>query len=269
MYIEHTNLEDNLHHILTNREPTSSSPSASEATAAAAASALLARVREAQNSASSTLQQQQPQPNSANSPYQNHNNNSSNPNNYKTALQNWISRPESNLLPLEHLNSNGLANELREILKNVEKNNTSALKKEAQRETKENEQSKTEADEEVEEQYELLQVVDSDQSAQAENLKTSKNLTNVQREEIKNSASTSHFLINIDSPKIASSTAAPILQNHQLEDDEEFEYVVTRVPKRKLSRSTANQVYTPIDTKKKCAVIYLKQTLVGLKIIIK
>ncbi|KAM7350486.1 ulp1 [Cochliomyia hominivorax] len=284
MYIEHTNLEDNLHQILTNRVPTSSSPSASEATAAVAASALLARVREAQNSASTTLHQltqtpQQQELQTISSPsihFQNNHhssNNSSTPNNYKSpsasSNKEWIKRPEPNLLPLEdHNNSSTIIKNLNNLNSNLKAatEQQQVLQEEQQKQHQQLNNSKVQAvdeEEEEEEEYELLQVIDSDPTiTQAENstatasaaeltttpLKFEENLKQ-QPEYFDNFASTSHFVINLnDGQKIDSTLAATKEQQEQslpiqVDEDEEFEYVITRVPKRKRQ---SEPIYTDI-----------------------
>ena len=244
MYIEHTNLEDNLHQILTNRVPTSSSPSASEATAA-----LLARVREAHSSASSTLQQpvtQQATSLDSNQALQNqqpqHFNYNSAPNSYKFSSE-WLRRPEPKLLPLETLaKSSDIAQQLRKKLDSLESQTQKKVDQVPQgpQQKAVNGSGETEIEEE---QYELLQVIDTDQQTLQANNTISNVENNRQQEEVDNIASTSHFVIELkEEPKIASKVTQPLRQRIQVDEDEEFEYIVTRVPKRKSQETTASQV---------------------------
>ena len=244
MYIEHTNLEDNLHQILTNRVPTSSSPSASEATAA-----LLARVREAHSSASSALQQpvtQQATQLDSNHSLQNqqpqHFNYNSAPSSYKFPSE-WSRRPEPKLLPLETLaKSSDIAQQLRKKLESLDPQ----TQKKVDQVPQEEQQKAVNGSEEPEieeEQYELLQVIDTEQPT----LQTSNTIGNVensrQQEEVDNIASTSHFVIELkEKPKISSKVTQPLRQRIQVDEDEEFEYIVTRVPKRKSQEIAASQV---------------------------
>lgn len=191
MYIEHTALEDNLHHILTNRVPTSSSPGATEA-AAVAASALLARVREAQNCATSHNAPQVPH--------------------LKETKFNkeWLRRPEPKLLPVPSLKK----------LPQGPKEQRTGVQVLAQ--------PPEDDGQEEEEQYELLHVVDSEQQGEDQPNISKPSIDKVESEKVKEKTGdnlpTTHFVIDLKDAGERHNTA---------EEEEEFEYVVTRVPKRK------------------------------------
>lgn len=195
MYIEHTGLEDNLHQILTNREPTSSSPNA-----AAAASALLARVRReaASSQVSRSTEEQQ------------------------KCSKEWVRRPEPKLVPVETFSAlDVLKHRPKETLNGTVENPTTKKDQE-------------EADEE--EQFEILHVEDIDQEEiEVTNLKTAS------VEEEKNNkkpegATTTHFVIDLNK------NAGLQEKANEKDDEEEFEYIVTRVPKKKSFHQSQQQV---------------------------
>ncbi|XP_061396610.1 uncharacterized protein LOC133332243 [Musca vetustissima] len=202
MYIEHTGLEDNLHHIITNRVPTSSSPSA-----AAASALLLARVREAAHSASSQVSREE--------------------DNQKCNKE-WVRRPEPKLVPVENLNTLDVVKQLANKPKEPNGALDHLAKKEPQLE-----------EEEEEEQYEILQIEDVDrvESEVPSNLKSVTEDAKQQyiaTEERKPVADTTHFVIDIHKDEIQQKQEESAI----VDEDEEYEYVVTRVPKRKsLSKS--------------------------------
>ncbi|XP_013118762.2 uncharacterized protein LOC106095877 isoform X2 [Stomoxys calcitrans] len=174
MYIENTGLEDNLHHILTNRIPTSSSPSA----AAAASALLLAHVREAaHNSASSQVPRVEEQ--------------------HKPCNKEWVRRPEPQLVPVESLQTLDVAKRLPSIPKEALNGELKNL-------------AKNKEEEEPEEEFELLYVEDIDLPESEANTSKLRSETEEQPNESENkNRSTTHFVIDLNKfTGPASSTAA-------------------------------------------------------------
>uniref|UniRef100_T1PC08 Ulp1 protease family protein n=1 Tax=Musca domestica TaxID=7370 RepID=T1PC08_MUSDO len=207
MYIEHTGLEDNLHHILTNRVPTSSSPSA-----AAASALLLARVREAAHSA--TSQEAREAEN-------------------QKCNKEWVRRPEPKLVPVESLNTLDVVKQLASRPKETNGTIDQLAKSEAQ-------------DEKEEEQYEILHIEDIDQVEPP--VKPTAGERSIDSAERKPVADTTHFVIDIQRDEIQENLEERAI----LDEDEEYEYIVTRVPKRKvpsqsLQHKEVNQS-TPVQT---------------------
>ncbi|XP_073834403.1 ulp1 [Musca autumnalis] len=197
MYIEHTGLEDNLHHILTNRVPSSSSPSA-----AAASALLLARVREAAHSASSHESREEEIP---------------------KCNKEWVRRPEPKLVPVESLNTLDVVKQLPTITPKETNNSSDHLAKKVPQDEHEEE----------EEQYEILQIEDGDKiesEPASTNLKSnSEDKHSVDTAERKPVPETTHFVIDIHRDEVQQKQELTAT----VEEDEEYEYIVTRVPKRK------------------------------------
>ncbi|XP_075154447.1 ulp1 [Haematobia irritans] len=199
MYIEHTGLEDNLHHILTNRVPTSRYQDIDQKEAEPSSSNLRggrATLPRSQQLSTEGVNEQ-----------------------HQKSSKDWVRRPEPKLVPVESLKSLDGSNHL-----------PYAIPKEALNGALE---SLTKNKEDEEEKFELLYVEDvDDKEPEAGTSNFRSGLEGESQPEEKSvDRSTTHFVIDID--KVSGSGVAATDN-----EDEEYEYVVTRVPKRKSIRQS-------------------------------
>uniref|UniRef100_A0A1A9W680 Ubiquitin-like protease family profile domain-containing protein n=1 Tax=Glossina brevipalpis TaxID=37001 RepID=A0A1A9W680_9MUSC len=196
MYIENTALDDNLHHILNDRVPSSRSPNSTETEAE---SALINHVRVRPSDPALNGAPQSPKANNK-------------------CDQVLDSQKEATQLPANQFNACKAAVELEKIVQ-------------------------VDSDAEEEEEYELVQVIDSEPTIQAsveeeeqiikENNEIERTIEPGAGEEV----DCSHFFIELADNTITDSDVVVEKENSQEPQDEteeeEFEYILTRVPKRR------------------------------------